>query len=308
MKITFRTFVLFLLSTTLSSCASLFGGLKDSTTVKQGYPENARVYFNGEYQGSAPVSFKIPKSSRPDRSYIEIRAEGFNSQRVEVRRKVSVGFALWDLVGTLGVGLIFDFANGNIYKIRPNKIDYYLDASPNYNPSTNYDFLVGDTVYFSTPEYDGYQGEIKALFASNAIVSFKRPPNNQEIAEGQKEEVTELVRVAYPNIGIATRRERRLSIPVEASRDKGNFPLNVTTRKLPTINLESPEQPDYPEQETEPVKVEKKTKPIVEQNITTKETPAAIVPEKLNVEASIDSSKKKKFQLKLFGKKISPND
>lgn len=196
---------LLLIAVLASSCASILGGYRDGTKVEQGYPENAQVYFNGEYQGTAPTKIQIPKNSNPRKDFIEVKAPGYETQKISINRRVSVGFTLMDLGLTLGVGLLLDFANGNIYKIRPKNVNYYLVEDTDYNPSKNFNYLVGDTVYFKNDEYDGYKGTIEALFPDKAVIKFKRPPNIAEIDKGIKEEVIDITQARYRDIAIATR-------------------------------------------------------------------------------------------------------
>ncbi len=183
-----------------SSCASIFGGAFDTTRVVQGYPENAKVYFNGEFQGFAPTTFRMPKKSRPKKTRIEIKAEGYKTAEVKITRKASTGFTLLNLFTNLGVGLILDFANGNIYKIRPNRVNYHLERDYDYNPSEKFEYAIGDTVYFKNMEYDGYRGVIIGKYPSSVLLEFKRPPSNKEINEGITEEVVDHTEANYMDI------------------------------------------------------------------------------------------------------------
>jgi hypothetical protein len=110
----------------LPSCATILGGSRHSVRVKNGTPPNARVFLNGEYLGSAPINAKVQKNAKQGNSYIEVKADGYETSKINMTRKASVGFILLDICfGVVPLGI--DLITGNIYKPRPNRIDYYLE-------------------------------------------------------------------------------------------------------------------------------------------------------------------------------------
>jgi hypothetical protein len=110
----------------LPSCATILGGSKSNSHVNQGTPPNARVFYNGEFIGEAPTNIKIPKSAKQGNSYIEVKADGYETSKISMTRKASVGFIILDICfGILPLGI--DLITGNIYKPHPNKIDYHLE-------------------------------------------------------------------------------------------------------------------------------------------------------------------------------------
>ena len=111
----------------LPSCATILGGSRHTVHVKQGTPAYARVFLNGEYLGAAPIKAKVQKNAKQGNSYIEVKADGYETSKINLTRKVSVGFMLLDIFPGMFLPLIVDFATGNIYKPRPNRIDYYLE-------------------------------------------------------------------------------------------------------------------------------------------------------------------------------------
>ncbi len=105
----------------LQSCATILDGSRNKTHVKNGIPPNAKVYYNGNYVGQAPVNVKVNKQCKKGECYIEIKYPGYVSQKISLTRKVSVGFTILDIIsGVIPLGI--DFITGNIYKPRPNKI------------------------------------------------------------------------------------------------------------------------------------------------------------------------------------------
>jgi len=118
--------VVFMLSILNEGCATILGGTRDVTRVQNGTPENAKVYLNGNYIGDAPKNVKVPKKINQGNHTIEIKEEGYKNQKVEMTRKISIGYVILDIC-TGGIWLVPDFITGAIYKPRPNKVKYYLE-------------------------------------------------------------------------------------------------------------------------------------------------------------------------------------
>ena len=108
----------------LSGCATILGGSHNKTSVQSNVP-GARVLYNGSFKCHAPCKVKVPKSATQGHSTIIVEAEGYKRAEVEIGRKVSLGYLLADLICGF-FPLAIDFATGNIYKTRPNRIDVRL--------------------------------------------------------------------------------------------------------------------------------------------------------------------------------------
>ncbi len=187
------------ISLLLPGCATILGGSKDASYVRNGNPPNADVYYNGSYVGKAPTKVKIPKSAKQGNSTVEVKAEGYETSTINMTRKVSVGYTVLDiLTGVVWLGI--DFATGNIYKPRPNKIDYNLSPISGYNPSEQYDFAVGDKVIFSKDKLKNVEGEIVAMYPNRALIKFKRKPTMIEKTKGITEDVEDQIEVPFVNI------------------------------------------------------------------------------------------------------------
>lgn len=135
------------------NCATIIGGGKDTTRVKQGTPPNARVYYNGEYVGIAPCGVRVRKVREQGLNKIEIKADGYETSTINMMSKISMGYLFLDIFSGV-FPLILDFANGNIYKPRPNKIDYYLgkkEASGNTPAGGNAPIIININPTTSTP-------------------------------------------------------------------------------------------------------------------------------------------------------------
>lgn len=110
----------------LPGCATILGGSKHTVHVNQGAPPDARVFYNGEFIGEAPKGVRVQKNAKQGNSYIEVKADGYETAKISLTRKASVGFIILDICfGILPLGI--DFVTGNIYKPRPNRIDYFLE-------------------------------------------------------------------------------------------------------------------------------------------------------------------------------------
>lgn len=183
----------------LPSCATILGGSRDTSRVHNGTPPNAKVYYNGNYVGEAPINVKIPKSAKQGNSKIEIKADGYETSTINMTRKVSVGYTILDIfTGVIWLGI--DFATGNIYKPRPNKIIYNLTPISGYNAAKNYDFKNGDKVIFTKDKYKNVEGEIVAIYPNRALIKFKRKPTMIEKTKGIKEDVEDQIEVPFVNI------------------------------------------------------------------------------------------------------------
>ena len=164
----------------MSSCATILDGNRNASHVKIGTPTNAKVFYNGEYMGEAPCRVPISKSFKKGESKIEIKADGYEMATVTMTRKVSVGFVLLDIC-TGVFPLIIDFATGNIYKPRPNRIDYHLIAKANETQQANY--KPGDKVFFSAGKLKHQEGTILAAYPAKALVSYKDKKGNEQKIE-----------------------------------------------------------------------------------------------------------------------------
>lgn len=183
----------------LPGCATILGGSRHTIHIKQGTPPNARVYLNGEFHGEAPENVKVQKNARQGNSYVEIKADGYETSKINLTRKVSVGFTLLDICFAI-VPLAVDFATGNIYKPRPNRIDYYLEIRDGYNPSKTYDFKVGEFVIFSDGKYKNQEGEIVAVYPDRAVIKFRRNKTLIEKMTKKFEVFEEQIEVPFINV------------------------------------------------------------------------------------------------------------
>lgn len=120
---------LFAILILLSSCATVFGGRKNKFLVKDGTPPAAEVFLDGQKIGTTPVDKKISKFLLQEGSVVEIKKDGYKTDSIMIERRVHVGYMMLDVVSTLGVSLLVDFATGNIYRPKNSKIVYKLEEN-----------------------------------------------------------------------------------------------------------------------------------------------------------------------------------
>lgn len=147
------TILIVIIAICFSSCATILGGSSKGVHVNQGTPNNAKVFYNGEYIGNAPCKVQIQKSFRPGNSQIVIKADGYQTETIQMTRKVSVGYTLLDIC-TGVVWVFIDFGTGNIYKPRPRIIDYYLEKNQDSNINSNNNSMTNTTPSDSINHYD----------------------------------------------------------------------------------------------------------------------------------------------------------
>lgn len=110
---------------TMNSCATIFGGKKNTIQVKVGSPESALVYLDGVFIGEAPFKIRIEKQRIQEGSIIEIKKEGYRTMQYHVIRSPHAGYVILDILGGV-VPMVVDVADGNIYRPNTRKIEYDL--------------------------------------------------------------------------------------------------------------------------------------------------------------------------------------
>jgi len=114
----------FLLTIFLSSCATIFGGRKNTIKIS-GNNSKSEVYLDGEYLGLTPLKMRISKYKLQEGSVIEIRKHGYQSCFYTVNRRPHVGYVLLNILSG-SIPLIVDVANGNIYRPNTRNIEFDL--------------------------------------------------------------------------------------------------------------------------------------------------------------------------------------
>ena len=124
-KILFRLLLFLLLSFSFGACATVFGGKKNTISVMVGNPEKAEVYLDGVFLGETPLKIRISKYKLQHGSLLEIRKEGYQTQKFEVVRSPHLLYVAADIL-TGALPLLVDAANGNIYRPNTRNLKYEL--------------------------------------------------------------------------------------------------------------------------------------------------------------------------------------
>lgn len=121
-------FLLSVLVLLFSSCATVFSGTRCTVKIKDGFPAGAKVYVNGNYVGTTPITVTVSKNGLKNKqTTITIKADGYRAQDIILTRRIKISALVGDLLFTGGVGLIIDFIDGAIYKASPGEIKYSLE-------------------------------------------------------------------------------------------------------------------------------------------------------------------------------------
>lgn len=111
-----------------SSCATVFSGTRCKVKIKDGIPAGAKIYVNGNYIGTAPLTVTVSKNGLKNKqTIITIKAEGYRAQEIILTRRIKISALVGDIIFTGGAGLIIDFLTGAIYKAYPGSINYNLE-------------------------------------------------------------------------------------------------------------------------------------------------------------------------------------
>lgn len=144
----------------LSSCATILDGSKTRVKV-YGSPTDAKVYYNGAYQGEGTQTIGVQKSAvKNGTAKIEVKREGFESAIITLNKKTRVGFIVLDVI--FGVfPLVIDIATGNLTAVRPGEVEYKLEKKAFQEKDINQysKLLIGKKVKFKLKEKE-FEGVI----------------------------------------------------------------------------------------------------------------------------------------------------
>jgi hypothetical protein len=103
-------------------CATIFGG-RTNTMVFNGPADiRSEVFIDDTLVGQAPGKIVVLKQTIQHGSMLEVRTDGYETQQYLILRKPNPGLVVADFaVGA--IPLIFDVANGNIFRPVPRKFD-----------------------------------------------------------------------------------------------------------------------------------------------------------------------------------------
>lgn len=180
-----------------TSCATVFSGTKSGVKVT-GSPDGAKVYYNGNYEGEAPVTVKVSKNNlKGNQTKISVEKNGYEKEEVVLQRKVKIPAIIGNVLFTGAIGLIVDFATGAIYRPYPGKVKYELIPSGD----VEHDFKTGEEVIFTYDKYENQEGVIKALYSNRALI--KATVKNNAVQQRIKGEEYSEIEIEVPFVNIA---------------------------------------------------------------------------------------------------------
>jgi hypothetical protein len=106
------------------------GGKKNSFIVKDSCPDNTKLFLDSTYIGKGPGKIVLDKGKIQHGSILELKAEGFESQKFLILRRINAWYTIAD-IGTGGIWLGVDLATGSIYRPKPRVFSCDLDESVN---------------------------------------------------------------------------------------------------------------------------------------------------------------------------------
>lgn len=121
-----KIFFVIVLVPGFTNCATTFGGRHNTLVFKTDNTVKAKVYLDGNYIGEAPGKILLKRTTIQHGSTLEIKSEGYETQKYLILRKPHVIYTVADAL-TGGVWLGVDYATGNIYRPSPRMFSYTLN-------------------------------------------------------------------------------------------------------------------------------------------------------------------------------------
>jgi len=121
-----KIFFVIVLILGFTNCATTFGGRHNTLVFKTDNTVKAKIYLDGNYIGEAPGKILLKRATIQHGSTLEIKAEGYETQKYMILRKPHVIYTVADVI-TGGIWLGVDYATGNIYRPSPRMFSYSLN-------------------------------------------------------------------------------------------------------------------------------------------------------------------------------------
>ncbi|MDR2351247.1 MAG: PEGA domain-containing protein [Endomicrobium sp.] len=94
MKKHFLVVLLLILSFTLTSCALMFNGTRESVSIKSLTPDS-KIYIDGNYEGRNSVSANLKRNQNHS---IIVKKEGCKTESINVGNHVQAGWVVFDVL------------------------------------------------------------------------------------------------------------------------------------------------------------------------------------------------------------------
>jgi hypothetical protein len=105
----------------LAGCGALFNGGPSNVALNSD-PSGAQVMIDGTSRGTTPTTLALAKN----KSYtITFHKEGFQDATAQIDRKVSAGYVVLDVLGSV-LPVVIDAATGSWYTLSTNNVSVNL--------------------------------------------------------------------------------------------------------------------------------------------------------------------------------------
>ena len=192
------------LALVLSSCATILTKKTYPLWIGNGEPENANVYADNKYVGQTPLTVEIPKNIEYPKTYVELRADGYENMYLDIERKMNIGYVIADAITTVGIGLAVDITNNTIYQIKPKYIlSYSMTPLAENSVQQVSDTLknVSDSVNSRDKSLDEQNivNYIIGGFSKNQKLYLTVTPNYTQLNDTEKKSMIQKVVAEFPN-------------------------------------------------------------------------------------------------------------
>ena len=116
-------FLLLLVFSISTGCATIFGSKNNTLIINTESGEKAEVWLDGERIGDAPGKIKVPAKRIQDGSILEVRAPGKPVFTTALERRLNKGYLWVDILTTFGVAAAVDMGTGYLYRPYPRRIE-----------------------------------------------------------------------------------------------------------------------------------------------------------------------------------------
>lgn len=123
MSIVNKIITTLMLTTTLTSCATIMHGTRQTVGISSN-PSDAWIWVDRNYVGNTPLILEL---SRKDNHTVRIELPGYMPYEIQFTKEVS-GWVFGNIVIGGFIGLAVDAISGGIYRLTPEQVHAELRA------------------------------------------------------------------------------------------------------------------------------------------------------------------------------------
>lgn len=125
-----------LISTTITSCATIINGTCQKVGISSN-PSDAWIWVDRNYVGNTPLVIEL---SRKDNHVVRIELPGYMPYEVQFTKEVS-GWVFGNIVFGGFIGLAVDAVSGGIYRLTPEQVNAELRSHYGIDSNNNESFI-----------------------------------------------------------------------------------------------------------------------------------------------------------------------